>query len=101
MVIVNYDANKIEEDRKVPLLLSLIGGKVYSTLRDITDPDKPSDKTLDILRRMLKEHYELKPIVIAERFHFYKRTQQSSESVAEYVAKLKKVGIKLRVWQPS
>ena len=90
-VDIFFDANKIEEDRKVPLLLSLIGGKVYSTLLDIVDPDKPSDKTLDILKRTLKEHYELKPTVIVERFYFYKRTQRSSESVAEYVTELKKM----------
>ena len=71
-VDIFFDANKIEEDQKVPLLLSLIGWKVYSTIRDIMDPDKPSDNTLDILKSTLKEHYQPKPIVIVERFYFYK-----------------------------
>jgi len=32
---------------------------------------------------------ELKPLVIAERFHFYRRVQGASESVADFVAALR------------
>ena len=35
-----------------------------------------------------KGHFEPKPLIIAERFHFHRRNQAPGESIAEYVAKL-------------
>jgi len=42
------------------------------------------------LVKTLRDHYEPKSIVIAERFHFHKREQHEGEGVAEYNAALKK-----------
>ncbi|KAL9984702.1 hypothetical protein ACROYT_G007028 [Oculina patagonica] len=42
------------------------------------------------LVKILRDHYEPKPIVIAERFHFHKREQHEGEGVAAYSAALKK-----------
>ena len=36
-------------------------------------------------------HYDPKPIVIAERFRFYQRTQKSGELVADFLASLRKL----------
>ena len=38
---------------------------------------------------MLTDHFDSKPLVIAERFHFNQRIQSGGESVSEYVAELK------------
>ena len=41
----------------------------------------------------LKSHFEPKPLVISERFVFNKRQQKSDETVADYVAALRKLSI--------
>ena len=39
----------------------------------------------------LKKHFKPKPLVIAERFRFYKKNQSPTESVLQYIAELKKL----------
>jgi hypothetical protein len=34
-------ANDVADDKRVPVLLTVIGGKTYSLLRALTSPDKP------------------------------------------------------------
>ena len=80
--------NRIEDARKVPVLLSVIGGKTYDLLRNLLSPTDPKDKTFDELVEALKGHYEPKPLVIAERFHFHKRNQAAGESVVQFIAEL-------------
>lgn len=86
-----FKANKVENDMKVPALLSLIGGKTYSLLRDLTSPEKPADKNFEDIVKLLKDHLSPKPSVIAERFRFNRRQQLDGESVNEYVVKLRKL----------
>ena len=40
---------------------------------------------------MGKEHFEPKPLLIAERFHFHRREQNADESITEYVAELRRL----------
>ena len=82
-------ANDIQQDKQVPSLLSLIGGKNYSLLRNLIAPDKPSTKTYAELRDILRNHICPKPLVIAERFRFHKRNQKEGENISAYVAELK------------
>ena len=62
-----------DNDKKVLALLSLIGSSSYRLLRDICHPDLPSTKHYNTLCNALKDHFSPKPIVIAERFLFYKK----------------------------
>ena len=39
-------ANNIDDDHRVPTLLSLIGGKTYALLRDLLTPEKTSYEEL-------------------------------------------------------
>lgn len=41
--------------------------------------------------KILNDHFSPKPIIITERFRFHKRNQEEEESVAQYVAVLKKL----------
>ena len=84
-------ANGIEDARKVPVLLSVIGGKTYDLLRNLLSPTDPKDKTFDELVEALKGHFEPKPLVIAEHFHFHKRNQAAGESVAQFIAELRRL----------
>ena len=86
-----FAANDVNEDHKVPTLLSLIGSKTYSLLKDLLLPEKPADKTFDEIVSTLQKHLNPTPLEIAERFRFYKRNQQEGESVLNYVAVLRKL----------
>ena len=90
-----FEANAVEEDRKVAVLLTVIGAEVYETLRSLLAPDRPRDKPFDALLQVLKKHYEPQPLVIAERFRFYQRGQKLGESIAEFVADLRRLSIRL------
>ena len=73
-------ANNIDEDHQVPTLLSLIGSKTYTLLRDLLTPDKQARKSFQEIGTTLQQHLSPKPLEIAERFRFYKRTQREGES---------------------
>ena len=84
-------ANSIEDVRKVPVFLSVLGGKTYDLLRNLLSPTDPKDKSFDELVEALKGHFEPTPLVIAERFHFHKRNQAAGESVAQFIAELRRL----------
>ena len=84
-------ANDVDDDHKVPTLLSLIGRKTYTLLRDLLAPEKPATKSFQQIVTTLKEHLSPKPLEIAERFRFYKRNQHEGESILSYVDELRKL----------
>ena len=86
-----FAANDIKPDKRVAIFLSSVGGKMYSLLRDLLATVKPSEKQLEGLFAALKTHYEPQPLIIAERFYFYKRNQAANESIAEYLAALRQL----------
>ncbi|XP_062596796.1 uncharacterized protein LOC134258285 [Saccostrea cucullata] len=86
-----FTANTVDDNKKVPALLSLVGPKTYALLRDLTASELPKARTYKQLTKALKEHYSPRPLVIVERFRFHKRDQQEGESVREYIAALRKL----------
>ena len=40
----------------------------------------------------MKQHYKRETVEIAERFKFFKRVQQDTEGVSDYIAELRKLG---------
>ncbi|CAB4043692.1 Hypothetical predicted protein [Paramuricea clavata] len=86
-----FAANDVDDNHQVPTLLSLIGCKTYSLLKDLLLPEKPADKNFDEIVSTLQKHLNPKPLEIAERFRFYKRNQQEGESILSYIAELKKL----------
>ena len=57
-------ANSIEMAKKVPVLLSVIGGKTYVLLGSLLAPVKLKDKTFEQLSDVLQKHFEPKSVVI-------------------------------------
>ena len=91
-VQIFFSANGIEEDKqKVPIFLNAVGAQTYALLRDLLSPAKPASKSFAELQKALTDHFEPKPLVIAERFYFHQRTQGANESVLEYVAELRRL----------
>ena len=85
------DANEIADDKRASVLISTIGHKTYAVLRSLMAPATPQTKAFDVLEQALKKHYEPKPLIIAERYIFNQRNQFAGESVAEYVAELRRL----------
>ena len=86
-----FEANSVAEGKKVPVFLTVIGSKNYALLSDHFAPTKPSTKTLDELITALQAYFEPEPMVIAERFVFYKRDQKPTESIADFAAELRRL----------
>ena len=72
-----FSANGIEENKTVPIFLTSVGSKMYGTLRNLLAPANPKDKSFVDIVAALKGHFEPKPLIIAERFHFHRRNQGS------------------------
>jgi len=84
-----FIANNIANDKKAALLISEIGAQTYALLKSLVpSPAKPKDKSYSELVELLSAHLMPKPLIIAERFKFYRRTQLPGESVANYAAEL-------------
>ncbi|XP_060071980.1 uncharacterized protein K02A2.6-like [Ylistrum balloti] len=86
-----FAASKVGDNKKVPVLLSIIGGKCYTILRDLAAPNVPGTKTYKELVDILKAHYDPKPLQIAERFRFHKRDQRAGENVRDFNAAIRKL----------
>ena len=83
-------ANSIAEDKRVPFLLTALGPTMYTRLRELLAPDNLAEKSYDDLTTALRNYYEPKRVIIAERFRFNQRNQVVEESVTEYLAALRK-----------
>jgi hypothetical protein len=88
-----FIANGIANEINVPALLSLIGPKTCALLKPLVAPDKPSDKTFEVLIDHLNKHLNSKPLVIAERFRFHERDQKQGETTMQYIAELRNLAI--------
>lgn len=88
---VYFRANDIAAGKRVDVLLTVIGPKTYSLLRNLFSPDLPSSKSYAEICEKLKEHFNPKPLTIAQRFHFHRRNQLPGEKIVDYVAELRRM----------
>ena len=51
-------ANAVSDEKKVPVFLSVLGGKTYALLHNLLSPALPKDKDFDALVSELKTHFE-------------------------------------------
>ena len=87
-----FVANDVKDDaKKVAVFLTVIGSKAYDLLHSLLAPEVPSSKKYEELVAVLGEHLNPKPLVIAERFKFHHRNQKEGETVAQYMAALRKL----------
>ena len=63
-------------------------------LRSLLAPDSPMSTSLADIEIKLRDHFDPKPSIIAERFKFHKRNQNASESVATYIAELRRLAVR-------
>lgn len=65
-------ANEIRSVKKLPVLFSVMGPKMYRLLRSLVAPSKPGELNYDNVVDVLCAHFAPKPLVVAERFQFHK-----------------------------
>ncbi|CAG9106017.1 unnamed protein product [Plutella xylostella] len=82
--------NDIKETFKVPTLISCVGEATYELMVNLCSPDKPKDKTYSQLVKLVGDHLQPKPSELAERFRFRQCRQRDDQTVAVFVAELKK-----------
>lgn len=82
-------ANYIEADKKVPVLLTLIGEQAYKTLRNLCDTALPKTKTYDQLCEILKSQFSKRISVFKERIEFYNLRQFDTETVRQWYVRIK------------
>lgn len=93
-VHIFFAANEVAAAKQVPVLLSVIGSQTYTILRDLLAPVAPMDTSLKDITAALAAHFEPKSFTIVERYHFHKRNQASSKSIADLVADLQRLASK-------
>lgn len=81
--------NKVEEDKKVPLFITIMGPETYKILKSLLIPDAPSTKDFKTLLATLKAHFSPKLNKRSERFKFSKTVQRDGETITEFIIKLK------------
>ena len=67
------------------------GPETYQTIRSIVDSETLSTEKFDTLVDIITAHYDPKPSFIVQRFKFYNRTRAAGESIATFLAALRKI----------
>lgn len=87
-----FIANDVtDEGKKKAVFLSNCGATTYQLIRDLVAPGKPTDKSLSDLFALVLNHHSPPPSVTVQRFTFNTRTRKSGETVADYVANLRRL----------
>ncbi len=86
------EAKAIDDNSmKRAILLTEMGKKSYTLLRNLCAPAKPVEKTYGELIRIMKAHQHPTPSVIVERLRFNKRDRAQGETIASYVSELRRL----------
>lgn len=87
-----FTANSItDSEKKKATFLSLCGPNTYEIIRSLVAPAKVSGKTYDEIIAELKKHFTPKTSEIVCRFKFYRRDQQTGETISMYLKELRKL----------
>ncbi|KAI5730820.1 hypothetical protein M8J77_000432 [Diaphorina citri] len=86
-------ANRIEESRRVPILLSAIGEKTVQVLRQLCDPESPSCKSYVELCEILRLHFAPRVSIYRKRIEFYDLKQLPGESINQWYLRIKKLAM--------
>jgi hypothetical protein len=86
-----FQANDIEDVKKVPILIASVGTATYELMVDLSSPKKPKDLKFDDLIDLVASHVQPKPSYLAERYKFRLTKQAAGESVAQFAATLKRL----------
>ena len=84
-------ANQVSEGQQKAFFLSRIGWDAFVKLKILASPTALTDLSLEQIVATMNQHYKRETVEIAERFKFFKCTQQDTEGGAQYIAELRKL----------
>ena len=88
-----FIANDVQDPaKKKAILLTVCGPSTFQLLKNLLQPNMPESKAYTDLVDLLSNHLNPTSSVIMQRFKFNTRTRKDTESVAIYVAELKRLG---------
>ena len=73
------------------VLINACGPATYRIIKDVLTPEAPSTVDFDTIVEKLTQYFQPVPNQIAQHCKFFSRTGRPHESIAEYVAQLKKL----------
>ena len=82
--------NDIDDKKLTAIFITLIGKEAFSLIRSLVSPKRPSEMKIEDLNKILRNHLQPTPILIAERYKFYNRNQEEHESITDYNAELRR-----------
>ncbi|KRX54109.1 Uncharacterized protein T09_7795, partial [Trichinella sp. T9] len=86
------EANKVSADAdKRAVLLSSCGSTLFKLVESLLSPAKPVERSFDEIISVLNDHFAPQPSEIVNRHIFYQRKQQPGETVAEFIADLRRL----------
>lgn len=88
--------NAIEEGRKVPVLLSVVGLNTYKIIKDLSNPVLPKDRPYTEICELLNGHFSPTVPVFRKRIEFYNLRQGEVETCGNWYAKLKNAAIECK-----
>ncbi|XP_073977824.1 uncharacterized protein [Rhodnius prolixus] len=84
-----FIANNIPENKKVPVLLTLLGEAAYKYLRDLCSPELPKDTSYEQLCEVMSRQFSSRVSIYRNRIKFYSLQQEKEESISRWFARLK------------
>ena len=87
-----FIANDIKNEAKQhAILLSVCGPRTYKLIHSLLSPQEPKDVSFADIVKQMTDHYQPKPSIIVQHFKFHSRSCKQRESVATYIAELKRL----------
>ena len=89
-----FIANDVADaTKKRSILLTVCGAQTYKLLRSLVADGSVGTTSYERLVELLKQHFNPKPSVIVQRWHFNTRVQAPGESIANYIAALRALAL--------
>lgn len=86
-----FKVNKIKEDVQTSYLITLVGNETYDLITVLCSPVEPETKSFDDLVTLVENHLNPKSSEIAERMKFRACQQSPTDTINEYLLRLKKL----------
>lgn len=81
--------NRIVEDEKSALFITIMGSDVYEILVSLALPKMPSELSFEDILTKLTDHFKPQVNKRAERYKFNKIAQENGESIGDFIVRLK------------
>ena len=87
-----FTANDVDTPEKQrAVLLSMCGPETFGLIRSLVAPDKPGSRSFAELVSLVRDHFHPKPSAIVSHFKFTACVRSQGETVATFVARLRKL----------